>query len=164
MPYLIGIDGGGTKTLGVLTDVDGRVKATATERATNPNDVTPAISAERLTSLCLALLEQAGLTRESLAETSLFFGLAGGINHGPAMERMLKEIFPEAMALRVRSDAHILLSGEIPTGDGVCIICDWEASGYSKPNSLLNAYETCKKYHPDKLHIVEPLLKKGHLL
>ena len=123
MPYLIGIDGGGTKTLGVLTDVDGRVKATATERATNPNDVTPAISAERLTSLCLALLEQAGLTRESLAETSLFFGLAGGINHGPAMERMLKEIFPEAMALRVRSDAHILLSGEIPTGDGVCIIC-----------------------------------------
>lgn len=43
-------------------------------------------------------------------------------------------------------------------------ICDWEASGYSKPNSLLNAYETCKKYHPDKLHIVEPLLKKGHLL
>lgn len=43
-------------------------------------------------------------------------------------------------------------------------ICDWEASGYTKPKSLLNAYETCKKYHPDKLHIVVPLLKKGNLI
>lgn len=43
-------------------------------------------------------------------------------------------------------------------------ICDWEASGYTKPNSLLNAYETCKRFHPDKLHIVVPLLKKGKLL
>lgn len=39
-------------------------------------------------------------------------------------------------------------------------ICDWEASGYTKPNSLLNAYETCKKFHPDKLYIVVSLLKK----
>ncbi len=43
-------------------------------------------------------------------------------------------------------------------------ICDWEASGYTKPHSLLNAAETCKKYHPDKWHIVEPLLKNGGLL
>ena len=123
MPYLIGIDGGGTKTLGVLTDLDGRVLATASTGATNPNDVTPPVSAERLTSLCETLWESAGLTRDCLSETSLFLGLSGGINHGPTMEGLLRERFPEAKALRVRSDAHILLSGEIPTGDGACIIC-----------------------------------------
>jgi N-acetylglucosamine kinase-like BadF-type ATPase len=53
----------------------------------------------------------------------MFFGIAGGINYGPALESSLCERFPEAEALTVRSDIHILLSGEIPEGDGACIIC-----------------------------------------
>ena len=121
--YLIGIDGGGTKTLGVLTDSDGTVLSTAATGATNPNDITPAVSAERLTQLCLTLLSKGGLTEAALPETSLFFGIAGGINHGPTLERLLGERLPTTGCLRVRSDAHILLSGEVPTGDGACIIC-----------------------------------------
>ena len=123
MSYLIGIDGGGTKTLGVLTDLYGTVLATAQTGATNPNDVTPEISADRLTALCHTLLEQAGLPDRALPEISLFFGIAGGINHGPTLEKLLGERLPSAGVLRVRSDAHILLSGEVPTGDGACIIC-----------------------------------------
>lgn len=123
MTYCIGIDGGGTKTLGVLTDRSGTVLTSAATGPTNPNDVTPATSASRLTDLVHTLLEQGGLAREALSETSLFFGVAGGINHGPTLERMLTESLPEATYLRVRSDAHILLSGEVPTGDGACIIC-----------------------------------------
>lgn len=121
--YLIGIDGGGTKTLGVLTDLDGNLLASASTGATNPNDITPAVSAERLTDLCHTLLQKAGLTPAVLPETSLFFGIAGGINHGPTLEGLLGEALPTAGYLRVRSDAHILLSGEVPTGDGACIIC-----------------------------------------
>ena len=64
--YLIGIDGGGTKTLGVLTDRGGTVLSTATTGATNPNDVTPAVSAERLTQLCHTLLSKGGLTEAAL--------------------------------------------------------------------------------------------------
>lgn len=123
MPYLIGIDGGGTKTLGVLTDPKGKVLAKAFAAATNPNDVTPPVAAERLTELCCALLSEAGLHRSALSETSMFFGLAGGINHGPTMEKAMGEVFSEALHIRVRSDAHILLSGEVPEGDGACIIC-----------------------------------------
>lgn len=48
--------------------------------------------------------------------------------------------------------------------DWIETICDWEASAYTKPHSRLNAHETCKKFLPDKLHIVEPLLRKGNLL
>ena len=122
MTYCIGIDGGGTKTLGVLTDLAGSVLSSATVGATNPNDITPEASADRLTELCHTLLEQAGLTHDALRESSLFFGIAGGINHGPTLERLLGDRLTAA-ALRVRSDAHILLSGEVPTGDGACIIC-----------------------------------------
>ena len=123
MTYCMGIDGGGTKTIGVLTDRSGTVLTSAITGPTNPNDVTPATSASRLTDLVHTLLEQGGLTRDALAETSLFFGIAGGINHGPTLETLLGESLPEAKYLRVRSDAHILLSGEVPTGDGACIIC-----------------------------------------
>lgn len=122
MTYCIGIDGGGTKTLGVLTDRNGTVLTRATVGATNPNDITPEASADRLTELCHTLLEKAGLTHDALRESSLFFGIAGGINHGPTLERLLGDRLTAA-ALRVRSDAHILLSGEVPTGDGACIIC-----------------------------------------
>lgn len=122
MTYCIGIDGGGTKTLGVLTDRNGTVLTRATVGATNPNDITPEASADRLTEFCHTLLEQAGLTHDALRESSLFFGIAGGINHGPTLERLLGDRLTAA-ALRVRSDAHILLSGEVPTGDGACIIC-----------------------------------------
>ena len=122
MTYCIGVDGGGTKTLGVLTDRQGTVLATATTGATNPNDVTPSVSADRLTTLVHTLLETAGLPTHALGETTLFFGIAGGINHGPTLEALLRERL-SALALRVRSDAHILLSGEVPTGDVACIIC-----------------------------------------
>ena len=123
MRYLMGIDGGGTKTLGVLTAMDGTVLSQAKTNATNPNDVTLPVSVERLTGLCRDLLEKAGLTESALPELSLFFGIAGGINYGPTLESTLREAFPEAGALAVRSDIHILLSGGLPEGDGACIIC-----------------------------------------
>ncbi len=123
MEYLIGIDGGGTKTLGVLASPKGTVLAHKAVGATNPNDVTLPVAAERLASLCRSLLLAARLPETALRDTSLFFGIAGGINYGAALEEALRESFPEAKALAVRSDIHILLAGEIPEGDGACIIC-----------------------------------------
>lgn len=123
MAYLIGIDGGGTKTHGVLTDTYGTVLAQCFAGATNPNDVTLPVAVDRLAEICHLLLRQAGLTETNLSEISLFFGIAGGINYGPALESSLRERFFAAEALSVRSDIHILLAGEIPEGDGACIIC-----------------------------------------
>ena len=56
MRYLLGIDGGGTKTLGVLAKTDGTVLARAKTDATNPNDVTLPVAVERLTGLCQVIL------------------------------------------------------------------------------------------------------------
>jgi N-acetylglucosamine kinase-like BadF-type ATPase len=119
----MGIDGGGTKTHGILTNIRGNILSQCFVGATNPNDVTLPVAVERLTEICRRLLQEAGLTEESLPEISMFFGIAGGINYGPALESSLRERFSKAEALTVRSDIHILLSGEIPEGDGACIIC-----------------------------------------
>lgn len=123
MTYYIAMDGGGTKTEGVLTDTRGRILAHAFGTASNPNDVTLAGSVSVLTGLVNTLFEQAGLTSADLPEISLFGGIAGGINYGPALESALREAYPAAGALGIRSDVQILLSGEIPTGDGACVIC-----------------------------------------
>ena len=123
MTYYIAIDGGGTKTEGVLTDTRGRVLARALGSASNPNDVTLQGSVTVLKGLTNTLLEQAGLTSVDLPEVSFFGGIAGGINYGPALESALREAYPTVGVLGIRSDIQILLSGELPTGDGACIIC-----------------------------------------
>lgn len=123
MTYYIAIDGGGTKTEGVLTDTRGWVLARGFGTASNPNDVTLSGSVAVLAGLVDRLMEQAGLTDIDLPDTSLFAGIAGGINYGPALETALREAYPTVGALGVRSDVQILLSGELPMGDGACIIC-----------------------------------------
>lgn len=123
MTYYIAIDGGGTKTEGLLTDAHGQVLAHGFGVASNPNDVTLSGSVTVLTGLVNRLMEQAGLTDLDLPEVSLFAGVAGGINYCPALEAALREAYPTVGALGVRSDVQILLSGELPVGDGACIIC-----------------------------------------
>ena len=123
MDFLIGIDGGGTKTVGVLTDLSGTLLACRFTGASNPNDVTLPVSVDRLHELCRGLLQDAGLPDSILPNLSVFGGLAGGINHGPHLEAALRERMPGVGRLTIRSDIHILLTGELPTGDGACIIC-----------------------------------------
>ena len=123
MNYYIGIDGGGTKTDGVLTSEKGRVLARAAGGASNPNDVTPEGALSVISGVIRLLLSEAGLSETVLPAVSIFVGVAGGINYGPALKEGLDGEFPTARALGVSSDVQILLSGELPLGDGACIIC-----------------------------------------
>lgn len=123
MKYFLALDGGGTKTEGVLTDSRGRILAHARGNASNPNDVTLPVAVGILKELTRSLMAKAGLGRDDLPEISLFGGISGGINHGPALERELTASLEGIGCLGIRSDVHILLSAEIPEGDGACIIC-----------------------------------------
>ena len=123
MTYYIGIDGGGTKTEAVITNADGQILARRVGTTSNPNDITPEGSLQVLSSLVSALMADVGLPTEAKEQISLFAGVAGGINHGPLLECELKKAFPMMADVSVRSDVHILLSGELPVGDGACIIC-----------------------------------------
>ena len=123
MKYYIGIDGGGTKTEGVLASAEGRVLAKTLGPASNPNDVTPEGALCVLSGIIDRLVSDYGLTEADLPEIAIFGGIAGGINHGPTLETALRNAYPTVGGVRVRSDIQILLSGELPVGEGACIIC-----------------------------------------
>ncbi len=123
MTYWIGIDGGGTKTEGVLTDTQGTVLARSVVGATNPHDVTLPVSADRMADLVRMLLSNVGLPEDALEETAIFGGIAGGMLYREALEEALRDRLPPIGRLAVQSDIHILLAGELPCGDGACIIC-----------------------------------------
>ena len=44
------------------------------------------------------------------------------------------------------------------------VVCDWEASGYTKPNSLLDAYETMMMFYPKFDKYIIPVLEDGNLM
>lgn len=137
MTYFIGIDGGGTKTEGVLTDREGRILARTLGPASNPNDRPPEESVTILTALVHELLEQAGLTASHLPDVSCFGGIAGGINHRDTLLYGLGAALPTLGRLDIRSDVHILLAGEIPEGDGACVICGTGSACFLRKNGEL---------------------------
>ena len=114
--YLIGIDGGGTKTEGVLCRTTGEVLARAVRGASNPNDVgiDPAVAV--IADVIRELREKNGD-----GEYRCFAGIAGALNHLDALKTGLSELFPD-MVLDIGSDVQNLLSSEIPIGDGACIV------------------------------------------
>ena len=138
MKYYLALDGGGTKTEGVLTDSCGHILAHARGHASNPNDVTLPVAVEILKELSLSLMAKAGLGTEALPHISLFGGISGGINYGPALERELTAALNGIGCLGIRSDVHILLSAEIPEGDGACIICGTGSACFLRKGSELH--------------------------
>ena len=114
--YLIGIDGGGTKTEGVLCLATGEVLARAVRGASNPNDVGIGSAVAVIADVIRALRAEA-----SDGECRCFAGIAGALNHLDALKAGLSELFPD-MVLDIGSDVQNLLSSEIPIGDGACIV------------------------------------------
>lgn len=93
MSYVIGIDGGGTKTIAVLADEKGRVAAQATGGPTNPNVLTD----EKLTLTIKTMLKE--LAEKASAEfatvTHLFAGISGAA--GQKASEKLTDIFKQHM-------------------------------------------------------------------
>lgn len=118
--YIIGIDGGGTKTEGVLTDRAGHLLARCRKGSSNPNDRTPAVAAHVIADTIRELTAQSGV---SLSDCSVWGGISGALNHRETLITLLMDAFPEVGALDIGSDVTNLLSAELPVGDGACIIC-----------------------------------------
>ncbi len=131
MLYLA-IDGGGTKTEGLLTDETGVTLARKVAGASNPHDITPAASVAVLTELVRQLLTDAGLSAATEStDLSVFAGVAGVTGYREQMLAMwcekLDELSDAFSAIHLAhvgldSDVTILLAAEIPEGDGACVI------------------------------------------
>jgi N-acetylglucosamine kinase-like BadF-type ATPase len=83
--YVLGIDGGGTKTTGVIADEKGRIFGEATVGATNPNSVEASEVKKALVTLDHILQEQSGKVYSQVSGT--FAGMSG-VGHETSKKEM----------------------------------------------------------------------------
>ncbi len=135
MLYLA-IDGGGTKTEGILADENRTVLAHRKVGPSNPLDLSLPTAVDVLTSLVRDLLRDASVTVEKgkHVSVSLFAGIAGVLSCRDALQaaltRSLQALLTERDAwntlrferIGIDSDIAILFAAEIPDEDGVCVI------------------------------------------
>jgi N-acetylglucosamine kinase-like BadF-type ATPase len=119
MDYLIGVDGGGTKTLALLGDLDGNVLARGISGPSNANVV-------GFDAACLALESAINVARTNYPGriSALCLGLAGA-GQKEDIERFQNwaaHKFPKT-ALKVVSDAEILLIVGVSSGPALALIC-----------------------------------------
>ena len=120
--YYLGIDGGGTKTEAVLCDSSGKILFHTKVGATNANDVGIPTAAERLCGLLTEAHQYVKQLEGKDHALHVFAGVAGALNHGDTLLRMMQNVFPQDR-IGVHSDAINLLSSELHSGNGCCLIC-----------------------------------------
>src|SRR5690625_4043298 len=105
MKYVIGIDGGGTKTKGLLADENGNVVASAVTGPSNPN----VVKKNDLTNVFRDLFSSLKQKQEGFEKhtVSLYAGISGAGNkdNEEIIQGILEKHFPEQTAIKVEVDA-----------------------------------------------------------
>jgi N-acetylglucosamine kinase-like BadF-type ATPase len=119
MNYMIGVDGGGTKTLALLADMEGHVIARGVSGPSNYNAVGFELA-------CKALESAINMARKDHPGeiSAICFGLAG-VGRADDIEKFhvwAVERFP-GTAIKVANDAEILLAAGSPTGAALALVC-----------------------------------------
>lgn len=130
--YLLGADGGGSKTALVLTDLEQAPIAVKTLGRSNPGDVgypaTEALLLEGFDALC----RENGISHEQIA--SVFAGVAGltSFKMTEALRSQLEKCYPNAVC-DCSHDGMNVLYGAFPHGeDGAIVICGTGSSCFAK--------------------------------
>ena len=120
-PYFIGLDGGGTRTVAILTDAEGRILAFQRGDSTNYHVVGEPKAQENMVHILESLLVQAQISKERLGKVCL--GLSGCdrpddralVNHWMVQ-------FGIADRTRIVNDAVIALAGGTLSDAGLLVI------------------------------------------
>ncbi|RPH32228.1 hypothetical protein EHM92_08755 [bacterium] len=124
--FVVGVDGGGTKTIGELADHDGTPLATHTVGPTNPNVIGVEESARTLCNLIRYLCDQAACKPGHLRGVNL--GLAGG--GGEKIQREIRQKVAGCLhedgapepPIQVVTDVQIALEGAFGGGPGIAVV------------------------------------------
>ncbi len=133
---LLGADGGGTKTLGLLAGPDGRELARGQVGPTNPNVVGVETAATHLADLLVSCCDLAGERPERIG--AAVFGLAGAGNAvvqkrlSQAFERILQDRDIPLPKVLFETDARIALEGAFRGGPGIIVIAGTGSSVLGK--------------------------------
>ncbi len=116
--YIIAIDGGGTKTVGVLADMQGDIISYKVRVATNPNDIGEAAAGKLLGEIVRELADS-----EDAWIDSIYAGISGAVGHESALSAAISKACPDTK-LRVASDIYNLFGMlDDPDSDAAALIC-----------------------------------------
>lgn len=121
MQYIIGIDGGGTKTLMKLADLDGNLLACCEGGSANMNSLDRTVFEETLSRLIADGLKQ--ITGKPSDCSAICLGMAGAGR--PAEKQILKEILGRLgfnETVMITDDAHIALYGGVGSEEGIILV------------------------------------------
>ena len=123
---VLGVDGGGTKTIGLIADMSGNVLSSREVAATNPNVVGFEECAKTLSKLIQGCCEDIRCSPDELR--SVVLGLAGA-DSAEFRERitdnlnaLLVKSGSKALSIAVETDARVALEGAFDGGAGVVVI------------------------------------------
>src|SRR5215216_766906 len=119
MEYILGVDGGGTKTVALLGDLDGNILARGLSGPSNYNAV-------GFHTACLALEGAISMARKrypgKIAALCLGLAGAGRKEDSERFENWAVNNFPKT-EVTVVSDAELLLRAGTPSGPALALIC-----------------------------------------
>jgi len=130
--YLLGADGGGSKTAVVLTDLDLNVIAMQEHGRSNPGDIGYEATEQLLVDAFLDLCARAGVRTDEVA--AVFAGIAGltSFRMAEQLHATLSTHF-EGIPIDCSHDGINVLYGAFPDGrDGAIIICGTGSSCFVK--------------------------------
>ncbi len=136
--YIIGIDGGGTKTAFVLADSEMNEVASLRLGRSNPSAVGIDGTVNIIKQGVDTLLAQNGIEVSDLA--ALFAGIAGmvsGDGYINAVTDAVKEYLPECN-VEIGSDGYNPIYAAFPCSDGVAIICGTGSSCFAKKGGVIH--------------------------
>ncbi len=171
MKYIIGVDGGGTKTAAALADINGNVLRVEYGKGSNPNDIGFENSIENIFSAVQAL------NADINDIAAIFCGVAGitAADYSQKANAWLKETFPKAKSEALHDGINVIYSA-FPHSDGAIVICGTGSScfmkmgkeivrigGYGKFDCAGNGYEIGKAAIAHALKCVDGRDEKGLL-
>lgn len=144
--YLLGADGGGSKTAVVLTDPDLNVLALKQYGRSNPGDIGYAATEQLIRDAFGEICRENGVQSDEIA--AIFAGIAGltSGNHVAELISALENDFPHA-AIDCSHDGINVLYGSFPNGeDGAIIICGTGSSCFVKVGSSVYRIGGCGQF------------------
>ena len=132
--FVIAIDGGGTKTVGVLADMHGEILNYKVGGPSNPNDVGEKQAANTISTIIRELAD----AEEGWID-SVYAGVSGAIGNETVLRRAVSEACPDAK-IKVASDIYnlfALLDGDT-SRDAAVIICGTGGVCFARKDGALH--------------------------
>ncbi|MBO5786612.1 MAG: hypothetical protein J6R45_04740 [Clostridia bacterium] len=134
--YLLGIDGGGSKTDFLLCDFELNEIARRVSTRSNPNDVGIEAVKSLIRENIALLLAESGISNGDIA--AAFAGIAGltSRDYAAQVTKTLSDMLPNAKCASLHDGINVLY-GAFPYEDGVSVICGTGSSCFVKRKNEL---------------------------